>query len=307
MKKRLLVIIGARGIGDLIYHLPLLRSLYLSFKKKIIILSNKVNHAKEVYKNESFYDRIISFDNTRYGIFKTIQNIIKFRNLINKLNVDRLILTANYRRLVIPVLLSNVKKKDIFGVGKFRITKDKSLNHLTISERLIKYTNNLKLPIKESNFFLRRKKFKNLKKKNKRQIFINIDSHHDQNNWPIKNYLAIIEKLKRKNILYINFAPNKKELKKIFLKTKYNCKNVHYTYNKNIFKIIQIINSCKYVIGNESGPICLGSSLKKDVHAIYIPVHTKPESKIIFAKNKYYNTDKMNSQKIIKKILGSIK
>ena len=34
MKKRLLVIIGARGIGDLIYHLPLLRSLHLSFKKK---------------------------------------------------------------------------------------------------------------------------------------------------------------------------------------------------------------------------------------------------------------------------------
>ena len=33
MKKKILVIIGARGIGDLIYHLPLLRSLHLTHKQ----------------------------------------------------------------------------------------------------------------------------------------------------------------------------------------------------------------------------------------------------------------------------------
>ena len=32
--KKTLVIIAARGMGDLIYHLPLLRSLYESYKKK---------------------------------------------------------------------------------------------------------------------------------------------------------------------------------------------------------------------------------------------------------------------------------
>ena len=60
--KKILVIIGYRGIGDLIYLLPLLRSLYGTFKSKLIIISNKVNHAKHVYKNESFYKKIISFD-----------------------------------------------------------------------------------------------------------------------------------------------------------------------------------------------------------------------------------------------------
>ena len=48
--KKSLVIIPQRGIGDLIYHLPLLRSLYESYNQKLFILSNKVNHAKEVYK-----------------------------------------------------------------------------------------------------------------------------------------------------------------------------------------------------------------------------------------------------------------
>ena len=54
MKKNILVIIGGRGIGDLIYHLPLLKSLYKTYKKKIFILSNKTNQARQVYKNENY-------------------------------------------------------------------------------------------------------------------------------------------------------------------------------------------------------------------------------------------------------------
>ena len=60
------------------------------------------------------------------------------------------------------------------------------------------------------------------------------------------------------------------------------------------------------VIGNESGPVCLGSSLKKKVHAIYLPIHTKPESKIIYKKNIYYNASKLNPKIIINKILKSV-
>ena len=149
MKKKILVIIGARGIGDLIYHLPLLRSLHLTYQQKLIILSNKVNQSKEVFKNETFFERIIEFDNYKYGILRTFTNIIKFKNLINKLNVNYLVLTANYRRLVLPVLLSNVKKKKIFGTGLFKINKDRTLDHLTISERLLKYTNELNLKKKK--------------------------------------------------------------------------------------------------------------------------------------------------------------
>ncbi len=304
MKKKILVIIGARGIGDLIYHLPLLRSLHQSFKEKIIILSNQVNQAKEVYKNENFFEKIITFDNHRYGLLKTIINTIKLKKLINKLKVDHLILTANYRRLVIPALLSNPKRKDIFGISNLKITKDRSLDHLTISERLLKYTQNLRLPNQIDNFFLTTSKTKRQKKKAKKKIFISIDSHHDQNNWSTENYLKIINVLKKKNILYINFAPNKKFFLKYLRNTK--SKNIHFTYKKKISEIIKIIEKCDHVIGNESGPICLGSSLKKQVHAIYLPIHTKPESKIIYKKNKYYNAEKISSNLIIKKILDTV-
>ena len=109
--KKTLVIIGARGIGDLIYLLPLLRSLYKTHNQKLEILSNQVNQAKEVYLNEDFYKGIKYFDNNRFNLFKTIKKIIDFKNLINSYKVDQLLLTSNATRLTIPVLLSNIPKK----------------------------------------------------------------------------------------------------------------------------------------------------------------------------------------------------
>jgi len=306
MKKNILVIIGARGIGDLIYHLPLLRSLHKTYNQKLIILSNQVNRAKEVYRNENFFNKIIEFDNYKYGLIRTIINTIKFRNLINKLNVKHLILTANYRRLILPVLICNVEIKDIFGVGNFLINKDRSLDHLTISEKLMIYTKKLNLKKKINNFFLTPNRFIFFKKNRFKKIFISVDSHHDQNNWPIQNYLTIIEKLYKKNKIFVNFGPNKKHFLQFFPKRIIKSKNVQFTYNKKISEIINIIYKSNVIIGNESGPICLGSSLKKKVHAIYLPKHTKPESKIIFNKNKYYNAGKIKAPKIIRKIISSI-
>ena len=306
MKKKILVIIGARGIGDLIYHLPLLKSLYKTFGKKIYILSNKVNQAKEVFKNEIFYKKIIEFDNHRYGFLKTINNFFDFKKKINDLNPKYVFLTSNTKRLIIPTLLCNAKKKYIFGTGNFIINKDKSLNHLTLSERILKYTLNLKLTKKDNSFLLNRQNLKINNKSKKKKIFIVIDSHHDQNNWPIINFIKLIKKLFKKNKIYINFSPNKKYFLKYFPLEMKKSKNIEFTYKRKISEIINIIYSCNIVIGNETGPICLGSALKKKIHAIYTPLHTLPESKIINKKNKYYNTYRLKPDNIIQKILNSI-
>ena len=93
---------------------------------------------------------------------------------------------------------------------------------------------------------------------------------------------------------------------KYFPKNSIKSKQIIFTYKKNISDIIKIIYQSDVIIGNESGPVCLGSSLKKKVHAIYLPIHTKPESKIIYKKNKYYNANETNSKSIINKIVKSI-
>lgn len=301
--KKTLVIIGARGIGDLIYLLPLLRSLYKTHNQKLEILSNQVNQAKEVYLNEDFYKGIKYFDNNRFNLYQTIKKIIDFKNLINSYKVDQLLLTSNATRLTIPVLLSNIPKKIILGQGKFLINKDKSLDHLTMSEKLMIYTKKLELSHKENNFFLNKKNLSKNKQKLK-NYFISVDSHHDQNNWDIKYFVELIKSLKKYNKIYINFSPNKKKFLKAFPKEFFKSKKITFTYKRSISSIIKIIYSCDVVIGNESGPVCLASSLQKKVHAIYLPIHTKPESKIINKNNKYYNSKKLSPKMIIKKIIS---
>jgi len=307
MKKNM-VIIAARGIGDLIYHLPLLRSLYESDKEKVIIISNEVNHSKEIYKYETFYEKIIYFDNNRFSFFKTLKAVNNFKNLINQFDVDQLILTASPRRLMAPVYLSKVKKKIIFGEGNFLFTKDNKYNHLTHSEKIMKYTYDLKLPVINNNFFLKSDMIeKNDLNNTNKGIFIALDSHHDQNNWEISNYIEIISKLISYDVkIFINFSPSKLYFLKKIPKEISDSSKVLFTHNKSILEIMKIINSCKFVVGNETGPICLGASLKKEVHSIYLPVHTRPESQIINNDNFYYNTDKEENESIIEKITTRI-
>ena len=307
MKKNILVIIGGRGIGDLIYHLPLLKSLYKTYKKRIYILSNKINKYKEVFKHEKFYEKIIEFKNERFGIIKTIKHVFYLKKIINSLNPEYIFLTSNTTRLNIPVVLSNAKKKYILESGLFLLNKNNYGNNFTHSEKILKFTNDLRLKNKDNSFLLNKTKFKKIKKKNvKKKIFIVLDSHHDQNNWPIKNFIEIIEKLYEKNKIYINFSPNKKFLLKIFPSKIKKSKNIQFTHKYKISEIINIINSCDIVIGNETGPICLGSALQKKVHSIYTPLNTLPESKVINNKNNYYNTYSLSTGQIINKILKSI-
>ena len=304
----ILVITGARGIGDLIYQLPLLRSLYSTYNKKLILISNRVNKAKEVYKYEDFYSEIIDFDHERYSPIKTISKIGSFLNLINKYNSDLVILTSNTTRLMLPVFFSNCKKKIIFGTKNSLLLKDKSMDHLTNCEKIISYTHKLDLNIKEESFFLNPPiSRKTTEIRHNKTIFINIDSHHDQNNWPIDNFIKIIENLLSINKkVFLNFAPSKEYfLKEIPMKLLNNT-NFLCVHKKTISELIEIINSSDVVIGNESGPICLGASLKKKVHSIYLPIHTRPESQAIGGDITYYNTDLINNNKIIKLILGSI-
>jgi ADP-heptose:LPS heptosyltransferase len=281
--------------------------LYESYKEKLIILSNKVNHSKEVYKFETFYKEIIEFENTRFSFFKTLKTITNLKNIINECNVDQLILTASPRRLMIPVYLSNVKNKIIFGQGSFFFSKNIKYQNLTHADKIMRYTEDLNLSNKINNFFLTKPNFKNIDNFQKKHIFINIDSHHDQNNWNIKNYINIIFQLLSYDInIYINFSPSKLHFLKLLPKEIINSNKVTLTHNKTISEIIQIINYCDSVVGNESGPICLAASFKKEVHSIYLPIHTKPESQIISDKTIYYNAEKESDETITIKIMNTL-
>ena len=72
-----------------------------------------------------------------------------------------------------------------------------------------------------------------------------------------------------------------------------------------------MINECDVIIGNESGPICIGAALNKKVYSLYSKKFSRPESKPISKKIKLimitiiivvYKSDIKKLNNILKKI-----
>jgi len=312
--KTIIVIIPYRGIGDAIFHIPLLRALFLKYKKKLIIISNQVNHSNEIFKNEMFYDKIINFDFTRGSILNYIKSAFKLLKIINNFNSDLLILTDPSSRIAIPVLLSNSKKKVIAGLVSVRNLLQKKINfrkkfltsNLFILKKKLKlknYYNQYRIIVKDSE-----KNYKNKNFKYKKKLFFNIDSHHNHNNWGVKNFdFLITECLKYSSKIFINFSPRNINMKYDFSSKIKNNKNIIFTYKEKINKIVKLINECDVIIGNESGPICIGAALNKKVYSLYSKKFSRPESRPISKNIKYYVFNDINSKLITKKIIINIK
>ena len=144
----------------------------------------------------------------------------------------------------------------------------------------------------------------NQKKNNKKNVFLNIDSFHNQNNWGQENYLKLISRLlEKKYKLFINFSPINNDKFNLVLNKFKNKSNIIFTYKKDFNKVLQIIQKCNYIIGNESGPICIGAALRKKVLSIYNPLTTFKSSKTIYKKVKCINSRNTNSKIIQNKIL----
>ena len=287
---KILVVSPYRGIGDLIFHLPLLRFLKKKYKTKINLITVHNSKAKFILKGENLVSKIIYGDFNRQNI---LQKVIALKNEINKFNSDLTVLSASSKRLKASLILSNAKKKISFSK-----TNEKDLSKYIYNETKKKFN----LKNLEKNYTLVSKPFSKKKK-----IFLNIDSFHNQNNWGEQNYLKLINKIThKKKKLFINFSPrNKKKFRSIISVLK-NKPNVEFTYNKNFKSVLKIIRECDYIIGNESGPICLGAAFKKKVLSIYNPNTTPKSSKTIYNKVSFINSTKLSNSIIQKKILKFI-
>mgnify|MGYP001265777546 CR=1 FL=1 len=286
---KILLIVPYRGIGDLIFHLPIIRYLKNKYKNKIYLLINPKSKAKEILKNEKSIKKIIY---TRFDRVKLINNSIDLVKKINRINPNLSILTAPSKRLKIALYLSNSKNKIYFQKNT---NKDLS--------KYLAHEGKIRIGMKNFNQNYNLNVINNFKYK-KKYIFLNIDSHHNQNNWGEKNFMLLTKKLiDRKYFIFINFSPNNK---KFFKKTLFlfkGKKEVLFTYKKNLTEILKIILKCNFIVGNESGPICIGASMKKKIISLINPSTTYRSSKTIHKKVIFFNTSKFNAKSIEKKIL----
>jgi len=303
---KILVIIPYRGIGDAIFHLPLLRSLFLKFKKKIYIINNPVNHLKEIITKENFLKKIYHFNVTRGNILNFFSKSIYLFKLIKKINPDLIVCTDPSKRFIIPILFNKAKKNYIIGRNKYFFLK-KNFRQRYLAEHLKSFIKKKLLIDKFGyNIELPKQNLLSFKNKAKPWIFINVDSAHNHNNWPLQNYFLLIEKVETKGTIFLNFSPKNFLIKKMIFKKDFKKKNVVLLYKENISNLINIINNSDIIIGNESGPICIAASLKKKTISLISNKFLRFESKALSNSIKYFIFNNYNSQKILKKIIHNI-
>ena len=309
--KTIVVIIPHRGLGDVIYHLPLLKTLYKNYNTKITIISNKANKSKDILREEDFLKKIIYFNFNRTNFFNYIIKFIKLRRILNSLNAEILILTDPSKRLVIPIFFCKAKIKIYLGIKTFKefLLKKKIFRSIPLASHLLNLIKSLKLNNPVFSFKLSKywdkKKIDNIGSLKKPYIFFNLDSHHNQNNWNVRGFKKIIDKIKNTTV-FINTSPNNFKFFKNDLNKYVDKNNIIFTSKFSVTKLIKILSNCKIIIGNESGPICIGAALNKKVISIYTDKTTKPESKIISNNIKYFNSAKLNENTIINNIYRNI-
>ena len=309
--KTIVVIIPHRGLGDVIYHLPLLKTLYKNYNTRITIISNKANKSKDILREEDFLKKIIYFNFNRTNFFNYILKFIKLRRILNGLNAEILILTDPSKRLVIPIFFCKAKIKIYLGVKTFKefLFSKKIFRQIPLASHLLNLIKSLKLNNPEYSFKLskywNKKKINNDRPLKKPYIFFNLDSHHNQNNWNVRGFKKIIDKIKNTTV-FINTSPNNFKFFRNDLNKYVDKSNIIFTSKFSVTKLIKILSNCKIIIGNESGPICIGAALNKKVISIIAEKTTKPESKIISTNIKYFNSTKLNENIIINSIYRNI-
>ena len=225
-------------------------------------------------KNEKYINKIIYQNFDRKNLIK---NTLNLQKNIKKEKPEMLILTHGSKRLLYPLLLNRIKYKIFFD----KQNNEKNLPIFLIKQFKKKFSY-IKL-IEDYSFSVPKIR------DDSKFFFINIDSHHNQNNWGENNFINLINKITnfyKKKKIYINLSPNNKVYFKNIVKTFKINKRIVFCYNFSFKKIINKIALSKIVIGNESGPICIAASLNKNIVSIYDKFTTEKSSKIIFKKVK---------------------
>ena len=272
--KKIVFIIPYRGIGDIIFHIPIFKSLFKEYNLKFTIITNKANKADFLIHKENYIEKIVFENFDRENFLKNSINLIK---KVNSLKADLLILTHGSKRLVFPMIVTNAKEKIFFGrhknqdLAKFLITQFKE------------NFKNIKL---EKNYSL-----SNISVKTNNSIFFSVDTNFNHNNWGEDNFIDLINILRNKYpnfLIYINVAPHNKKYFKRLIKCFFKSKNIYFTDNYSFDKIIKLISQCSFMIGNESGPACIAALLKKKTFSFIDRNTTYQSSKTIYNKVKFF-------------------
>jgi ADP-heptose:LPS heptosyltransferase len=299
-KKNFNVAINYRhsAVGELLWMLPIIRSISIYNKKKVILFTRKETSAKLLLDKEDYIKEIIYLP-FRKGIFQIFE-IIKQSFLIKKKRIKRFYVLEEIVRPLVSAKIAGVD--EIYSYGKKK--QKKYLNQKKFLDQKIYQKHEF---IRGKNFldilsidykkfkktyplidYKKEKFFKNKFKKYKNIIFLGLDAAESFRTWPINYYIDLINLIQKNYtnsfFFLLAYPKNKDKVFKIqnFLEHNFKKKNYLSLIKKDMSNIKYYTSISNIFIGNDSGPTILSDCLGTKTFCLYGATAPLPyENKII--------------------------
>jgi len=293
------------AVGELLWMLPIIRSISMHNKKKVILFTRKETSAKLLLDKENYIKEIVYLP-FRKGIYQLV-DIIKQSKIFSNKKIEKLYVLEEIVRPLIAAKMAGVSKIYAYGKNKQKkyLTQKKFLNQKIyqkhefirgkeflnlLSIQYKKFTNSYpKLDNKKKFFFKKKyKKYKNV-------IFFGVDAAENFRTWPINYYISLIDLIMRshKNSYFFLLAYNKNKEKvyKIqkYLKDKFKKNNSLSLIKHDMSNIKYYMAISDIFLGNDSGPTILSDCIGTKTYCLYgatAPLPYKNKIKRIFPKLK---------------------
>jgi len=286
------------AIGELLWILPIIRSIAIHNKKKVILFTRKETSAKLLLEKEDYLSEIIYLP-FRKGFYQ-LTDILAQAMIFKKKKIKKLYVLEEIVRPLISGKIAGVKEMYAFGKEKQKkyLSQKKFLSESIYKKhefiRGKKFLQLLSIKYKKFNknypsINIKKKfRYKNKYKKYKNIIFLGIDAAEKFRTWPIDYFIdlvdLIMQKFNNSFFFLVSYNKNKDKVFKIqkFLEKKFKKNNSLSLIKHNMLNIKYYLSISDIFVGNDSGPANLSDCLGVKTFCIYGATAPPPnENKII--------------------------
>jgi heptosyltransferase-2 len=297
IKDNICVIATGKGMGNFFSNIAYFKQIYREEGCRITFLTRKLTSAADVFKDQSFCEKVHYIDEYKRGLKGLFENLLSFFNiikLINKINPKKIFILHSSSRYTMASILSNVSLKNIYAPGyklqNFLIKNENKIFKSYFSKPLEPKLENKLLvekiydkKITEDNSI----KLNNNQKKE--YVCITIAQSGISRQWGKNNYIKIIEYLitKRfKNFLILS-GPLQKDMEDQISTYFADKVNLIKTSELKMNDCLDLLKRSIFYVGNDTGFPHLSISLKIPtvvIHGDCVPhFHLYDEQNLIYS------------------------
>lgn len=276
-KSTICVVAPRKGMGDCISFFGIFKTINKYSKKKIILVTVPNTSAKEIFKQEKIFKKIIYFNQNNKIFFNVLTSYLKIFKALAKARSlganEIIILHQSIKYILISKLLgfktieAPGQKFQRFFLKKNRVYKNflsKKLPPVDECKYLAKEIFSVQKI--EDNYFLFNHNI------NKKYIAIAIATSGPEKFWIVENYIKVINYFLKKGFKKILLLSGKNQSPiETNICNHFYSQNINFikTSNLNIKKIIFYLKKTKIYFGNDTGFSHLAASLKIPSLVIY--------------------------------------